>query len=260
MTKEETWLLNEKYKGQLSEDFFSDCQRLQQGEPLAYIIGDVPFLDCRIFLDSKPLIPRPETEFWTDQLIRYIKEDYLPHCSNHHVRVLDLCAGSGAIGIAIAKAIPSVDVVFSDIDNRHLSTIKKNILHNLGHKNLHDRKHSIISGDLFEHITGTFEFIVTNPPYIDRESHTVETTVTDFEPHNALFGGVHGTEIIHKIISEAPKFLTPSMNRQPSSQLWIEHEPFQVNTINHLASHFHMTHSNHQDQYSLYRYSILSMR
>jgi release factor glutamine methyltransferase len=260
MTKEETWLLNEKYKGHLSKDFLSDCERLRQGEPLGYVIGNVPFLDCDIFLDSKPLIPRPETEFWTDQLIQYIIRDYLPYCNNQTLRILDLCTGSGAIGIAVAKAIPAAEIIFSDIDCRHTPTIKKNIRHNLGHNALAQPKYSIVTGNLFEHITGTFEFIVTNPPYIDSKAHTVETSVTDYEPHIALFGGTDGIQIIKEIISQSAKFLTPSVNSQLPSQLWIEHEPFQVNDINTLASHYHMSHTNHHDQYSTYRYTILSMR
>ncbi len=66
MSKDIAWLLQEKYGGEKSEAFFADCKRLALGEPLGYLIGHTPFLDCTIYLDSKPLIPRAETEFWTE--------------------------------------------------------------------------------------------------------------------------------------------------------------------------------------------------
>jgi len=66
------WLLKEKYHGVESEAFHADCARLATGEPLGYLIGHVPFLNCTIHLDSHPLIPRPETEFWTEQAIAEI--------------------------------------------------------------------------------------------------------------------------------------------------------------------------------------------
>jgi Methylase of polypeptide chain release factors len=61
--------LKEKYNDQRTDEFYADCKRLILGEPLAYLIGWTPYLECKIHLDSKPLIPRPETEYWTEQAI-----------------------------------------------------------------------------------------------------------------------------------------------------------------------------------------------
>ena len=74
---EEKWLLQEKYHGEKTEAFFADCKRLALGEPLGYLIGHVPFLDCTIWLDNHPLIPRPETEHWVEQVIEVINDDLL---------------------------------------------------------------------------------------------------------------------------------------------------------------------------------------
>src|SRR5512138_3415194 len=98
MVREEEWLLKEKWNGEKSEGFFADCQRLRDGEPLAYVIGHTPFLNTIIYLDSKPLIPRVETEFWVEKAIMEI-QDFSRGQTLGTVQVLDVCAGSGCIGV-----------------------------------------------------------------------------------------------------------------------------------------------------------------
>lgn len=236
------WLLREKYHGEKSDAFFADCARLEAGEPLAYLIGSIPFLDCQITLDSHPLIPRPETEYWTEQVIATILASNIPS-----VRILDLCAGSGAIGIAVAKAVPDAKVTFAEIDTGHVLTIKKNLEANLSHF----EQHEVLQSDLFQNVTGTFDFILTNPPYIDKAADTVEDSVVAHEPTLALFGGIGGMEIIARIIAEASAYLTPN------GQLWIEHEPFQCEAIATLVAEHHFAVTHHHDQYDTYRYSIM---
>ena len=90
MTRDEQWLLEEKYGGTATEEFEADKKRLAAGEPLGYVIGSQPFLGLTIYLDSKPLIPRPETEWWTGQLLAE---------QSGAKTFLDLCAGSGGIGL-----------------------------------------------------------------------------------------------------------------------------------------------------------------
>lgn len=251
------WLLSEKYHGEKTDGFFTDCARLEAGTPLAYIIGSIPFLNTTIHLDSHPLIPRPETEYWTEKAITAIKAQLPQHnlglargCAAGGVCILDLCAGSGAIGVAVAKAIPEATVTFAELDSTHLSTINKNLRENTFiYESI---KYPVIESDLFSNITGTFDFILTNPPYIDAEAHTVEESVTTHEPHLALFGGEAGLAIITRIISEAPSYLTPL------GQLWIEHEPFQAEAITTLATTNGFTVTHHKDQYGTVRYSVLT--
>lgn len=240
MTKDEQWLLNEKYNGEKTAGFFTDCERLTAGEPLGYVIGFTPFLDTKIHLDSSPLIPRPETEFWVEQAVAEIKKINQP-------RVLDLCAGSGAIGVAVAKEVPGARVDFGEIDACHLSTIAKN----LGENNIDCTRYHIWQSDLYENIAGTFDHILTNPPYIDPALDRTETSVKDFEPHLALYGGKDGLEIIEKIISGAPKHLSNN------GQLWLEHEPEQSRAIQALGAQHGFTVTTHTDQYNTERYSVL---
>lgn len=239
MNQEEKWLLLEKHKGEEGDAFQSDLARLRSGEPLAYIIGHVPFLDCRIHLDSKPLIPRPETEYWVAKVIETISPNS---------RVLDLCAGSGCIGVGVAKAIPEAQVTFAELDPAHVQTIEKNIAANLSD----GERFKAVQTDLFENVTGTYDFILSNPPYIDPSIDRTEYSVKEYEPHLALYGGQGGMEIIRRIIEAAPEYLAKG------GQLWLEHEPEQVEAIRKVALATGFNVATHNDQYEVQRFSILT--
>jgi len=177
-TIERQWLLKEKHHGVESPAFLDDLKRLTDGEPLAYIIGYVPFLDATIHLDSHPLIPRAETEFWTEGIIAEIKT------FSRSIRVLDLCAGSGAIGVAVLKAISNTYVDFAEIDTAHHPTIQKNI----SALKIDSARTHIFSGDLFERIVPNqqYDYILTNPPYINPSLRSrTEKSVLAHEPHRA---------------------------------------------------------------------------
>ena len=242
MNREEKWLLEEKYGGEKSEAFFADLKRLEAGEPLGYVIGNMPFLGCQIFLDSKPLIPRVETEFWVEKTIIAVEG-----AAAKPPRILDLCAGSGAIGIAVLKALPEAHVTFGETDKAHLPTIAKNLAEN----DISRTRYQVFQSDLFENITGKFDFILSNPPYIDPDLDRTEESVKKFEPNLALYGGEDGLDLIEKIIEEAKNYLAKD------GQLWLEHEPEQAGKIKKLAETHSFHTATHKDQYGICRYSIL---
>lgn len=250
------WLLDEKYAGVETPAFFVDLVHLAQGEPLAYLIGQIPFLDATIFLDSRPLIPRPETEYWVAHAIaeiraRGVEEQKLP------LSVLDLCAGSGCIGVSVLKILvttmPDAHVDFCEIDVGHHDTITKNLREN----NIDPERARIHSGDLLTEVAKAkpkYNFILTNPPYIDpKHIDHVEKSVTGYEPARALFGGTDGMEYIARIIREAPQYLT-----RPGV-LYIEHEPKQKELIHTLAQSLSYTSCDtYKDQWQMDRYTRLT--
>lgn len=247
----------DRCRGVESEAFESGRARLAAGEPLGYVIGYVPFLGCKIYLDSRPLIPRPETEFWVEKAIQSIKN------SGHRmsgininyssptavVKVLDLCAGSGAIGVAVARHVPQAQVTFAEIDKAHLPTIGKNLNENA----ILCTNYQVFQSDLFSNVSGEFDYVLCNPPYIDPELDRAEASVKNFEPHEALYGGLEGLELIKKIIAESPAHLTAG------GELWLEHEPEQSARIKQLAEQNGFATEVHKDQYIVERYSILTL-
>lgn len=205
MTRDEHWLLEEKYNGIKTTEFETDKIRLASGEPLAYVIGSQPFLGLTINLDSHPLIPRVETEWWTEQMLGKVR-------TSNVLTFLDLCAGSGAIGCAALAKLSNVKVYFGEIDPAHKATIFKNIREN----RLDEKRSDIRIGDLFEPFDDLrFDFIACNPPYIP-ESRPLDTSVTDYEPALALYAENDGLGIIRRIAAELPKRL------KPGGEAWIE--------------------------------------
>jgi release factor glutamine methyltransferase len=238
MNQEIKWLLRDKYSGVESTEFQFDINRILGGEPLGYVIGWVPFLNTKIYLDSKPLIPRAETEYWVSQAITEIKAMKIKE-----PKILDLCAGSGCIGVAVLKEIPEARVDFVEIDSSHHMTIKKNLEEN----GLLVSQSRIFGGDLFENIEDKYDVILSNPPYIDPElSYRVHASVKQYEPQKALYGGDDGMEILRRILSEVPKHL------YLNGSLYIEHEPEQAEKIAALLPDI----KSYKDQFGVIRFSI----
>lgn len=201
-------LIQDKYEGDASKVTNEDKKRLASGEPLAYVIGWVPFLGLRIDLSSKPLIPRPETEWWTEKLIAHVREKH----GDSPFTLLDLCAGSGAIGLAILSSFPNAHVSFGERIPEHTEQIRKNIELN----DLDSSRAEICISDVFtEFGEEKWDYIATNPPYIP-STRNLENSVIGFEPSEALFAGADGLDIISCIAGET------RLHIEDDGELWIE--------------------------------------
>lgn len=241
---ETQFLLREKYNGKKTLAYEADLKRLAEGEPLGYVIGFVPFLDCRIYLDSHPLIPRPETEYWVEKAIAELSA--LGQKTN--INILDLFAGSGCIGVAALKHIQDSNVDFGEIEKKHLPTIRKNIIENT----IDESRMSTVETDVFSRITRQYDAIFANPPYLTQSRiERIGDSVLAHEPKEALFAEEDGFGLIRKTIEDAPAHLNPK------GILYIEHEPEHAKEILRLSIKVGFEASTYPDQYGVLRYSVL---
>lgn len=172
---------------------------IQQKMPLQYILGSVPFGNLSILVEPPTLIPRPETEEWCLNLIERLSPLY-----HQALTILDMCSGSGCIGLAFAQALPLSKVYALDISAQAIELGKKNAHHN-AITNI-----TFTQSDLFSAITSShqFDLIVSNPPYIAHHyASSLDDSVTEWEDARALFADDDGLAIIKKIITIAPKYL-----------------------------------------------------
>ena len=170
-------------------------QRLQR-IPLQYILGEAFFCGHRFTVDPRVLIPRPETELLCVWALDILKDYSSP-------RVLDLCCGSGCIGLSLKAASPEIRVTLSDISADALDVAAENMRRLSLAVELHQ-------GDLLEgFLPGSFDLIVCNPPYIPTADCAVLQKEVLFEPRNALDGGADGLDIYRRLIASAAGILVP---------------------------------------------------
>ncbi len=161
--------------------FFSLIRQRSEGRPLAYITGKKWFLNHEFLVNESVLIPRPETEILTEHALGLLREFRVTE-----LRVLDLCCGSGCIGLSVAAAEPRSSVILSDISEPALNTARLNA----AHLNIDPSRLQFIMSDLFQKIPESerFHAILSNPPYIgEDEEDRLYTDVTGYEPRSALF-------------------------------------------------------------------------
>lgn len=177
-------------------------ERLIAGEPLAYVLGEWEFYGVPLYVNEHVLIPRDDTCAVAELAInKCLFLDAAP-------RILDLCCGSGCIGIAVASRVPDARVTLADISKEALAVAKKNIVRNkLGGRVL------CVQSDAREQVSdflGKFDLIVSNPPYVTgQEMKELPHSVADFEPHLALFGGEDGLDFYRDIVRNYRTALKP---------------------------------------------------
>lgn len=176
--------------------------RCLKGEPLAYILGEWEFYGLPLYVTKDVLIPRDDTCAVTTLAINqalFLSKD---------PRVLDLCTGSGCIGLAIASRVKDARVTLADISKEALAVAKKNI-----QRNHLSARVTCIQANAQEkpsHVLGKFDLIVSNPPYITAEEmKELPHSVDGYEPHLALYGGTDGLDFYRAISKNYKEALKP---------------------------------------------------
>ena len=241
------WLLQEKYQGRLTKAAKKDIARLKAGEPVDYLIGFVEFAGCKIDLSSKPLIPRPETEYWTQKAIQDIRTSLKRNVS---IRCLDVFSGSGCIGIAVLKHIPQARVDFAENEKKFLQQIQLNLKKN----RISKKRFKVFQSNIFSDVLGKYDYIFANPPYVaESKKHSVQASVLKHEPHEALFAGKDGLRYIKRFLKEAKKHLLPG------GKIYMEFDSPQKREIDKLLKKFVYLHWQfYKDQYGKWRFVVIT--
>lgn len=162
--------------------------------PLQYIVGETEFMGLKFKVNSNVLIPRQDTETLVEEALKVVKQG---------MRILDLCTGSGCIIISILHNVTDVEGYAIDISKQALNVAKENA-------KLNDVSVMFERSDLFDNVTGTFDIIVSNPPYIRTEEIVkLMPEVQTFEPMEALDGKEDGLCFYREIVAKCKDYLNP---------------------------------------------------
>lgn len=193
---------NELIKKQLQEiekekeeEYKQKIEQILQGMPLQYITNSQEFMKLNFFVNENVLIPQPDTEVLVEEVIKIAQIE-------SKTKILDICTGSGCIGVSLAYYLKNAKITMSDISKNAIEIAKKNAKEN---KVLEKTK--FIKSDLFENIKEKFDIIVSNPPYIETDVIKNLSKQVQNEPKIALDGGKDGLLFYRKLINEAPNFL-----------------------------------------------------
>jgi release factor glutamine methyltransferase len=266
MNKEIGWLLKDKYNNKPNKNFIKDIKRLNDGEPLDYVIGFTEFLGCKIDLSKKTLIPRQETEFWVEELIDNIRAH-----KGKIIRCLDLFSGSGCIGIAVLKNVPVLLCDMADSQNKCLEQIKINCKLN----NINTKRYRVIKSNIFSGIRGKasfakgfggpkYDYIFANPPYIPKtRKRGIQKSVLNFEPKEALFAGNDGLFYIRKFLKVAKKYLRKPSSAKASAwqggKIYMEFDCTQKKEIEKLIKKYkYSNYEFYKDQFKKWRWVEIS--
>lgn len=191
---------NKEVSKDIVSTFLELIEKRAEGYPIQYLLGEKEFMGLDLYIEEGVLVPRSDTEILVEFIIDYINKNY----KDIRIDVLDLCSGSGAISLSIAKYCPNTSVYGIDIGNIPIKVANIN-KERLGLTNV-----DFIKGDIFEPLPEDkrFSIIVSNPPYIPKEEiRSLQPEVGFFEPKLALDGGDDGLDFYRKISKEAKLYL-----------------------------------------------------
>ena len=191
-------LRQEKISQEQFQQYQNYLNKRIKGEPVDYILGTSEFMGLTFKVNSNVLIPRPETELIVEQANKFIKE-------NNFKRILDLCTGSGAIAVSVARYNDNISVTASDISSKALQVAKENAAIN----NVSNKIEFLESNMFVNIIDKKFDIIISNPPYVTEEEYKCLERELFFEPKNAFLAGEDGLDFYRIIAENSARYLNP---------------------------------------------------
>lgn len=177
-------------------NYFKAIKRLTLGEPIQHITHQQEFMKLNFYVNEDVLIPRQDTEILVEEVIKIAKKI-------NAKSILDMCTGSGAIAVSLAKYLPNTEITAIDISKKSLEIAKKN-----AKSNEVENQITFIESDLFDKIPNEkYDIIVSNPPYIKKDVIKTLTKEVQKEPEIALDGGIDGLDFYRKIVKQAENHL-----------------------------------------------------
>lgn len=192
--------LDNEANPKIEKKFLDGIERIRKDEPMNYVLGYSYFYGYKMIVGKDVLIPRPETE----ELVGLVLSQYDLYYPKKKINICDVGTGSGAIAIALKKEEPLLNVYASDISHEALDVAKQNATNN-------DCEISFLEGSMLEPFIENgikVDILVSNPPYI-KTVETIQSSVYDFEPHVALFGGEDGLKFYRQIFERAHEVVAP---------------------------------------------------
>lgn len=178
------------------KEYFNAIKKLRTGIPLEYITHQKEFMKLNFFVNENVLIPRQDTEILVEEVIKISKKIGAK-------KILDLCTGSGAIAVSLAKYIPESKITAIDVSNNALKIAKKNAINNKVENQI-----TFINSDMFTNVNNEkYDIIVSNPPYIKTNVIKNLDEEVKKEPYIALDGGSDGLFFYKKIVKESYEYL-----------------------------------------------------
>ena len=178
------------------EIYIYNLNKIIEGVPIQYITKKQEFMGLDFFVDENVLIPQPDTEILVEEVLKISK------LFNKKINILDLCTGSGAIAVSLAKYIKDVNIIATDISENAIEIAEKNAI-----KNNAENKIKFVVSDMFKNIENKFDIIVSNPPYIETKEIEKLSKEVKNEPIIALDGGNDGIKYYKIIADNYNKFL-----------------------------------------------------
>ncbi len=187
--------LHDKIAEEKVNQFKKAVIHMKNGLPMQYVLSNAPFYGYDFYVNKSVLIPRFDTEIVVNETLKLIKS----HFKDDNLDILDMCTGSGCIGITLKLENDHFNLTLSDISNDALEVAKINV-------NKYNLSIESIQSDLFTNITSKYDVIVANPPYIAYDEEIMDV-VKDNEPHLALYASNNGLDFYERILRDIKNYL-----------------------------------------------------